>query len=131
MDELHTSFQVAFQTGLPVFAWFAGHPENLARFNEYMKLCRHATVSWLTVYPVLDEVQTWNDSERAVFVNIGGGVGHQCAEFRQKFPDVPGKVILQDLPHSIAAALSTPGVENMVHDFFNPQPVKGKRGEDQ
>jgi hypothetical protein len=126
VDELHASFQDAFQTELPVFAWFASHPNHLAPFNEYMKLRRRPTVSWLTVYPVLDQVKTW-DSERAVFVNIGGGVGHQCAEFKQKFPDVPGKVILQDLPHSIAAALPTPGVENMVHDFFEPQPVRGKR----
>ncbi|KAL2043501.1 hypothetical protein N7G274_003808 [Stereocaulon virgatum] len=55
---------------------------------------------------------------------MGGGVGHQCAQFKARFPHVPGRVILQDLPHSIDKALPTPGVENMVHDFFEPQPVK-------
>lgn len=126
VDELHTSFQDAFHTELPVFAWFASHPQHLGAFNEYMRLRRQPTVSWLTAYPVLDQVKNW-DSEKAIFVNVGGGVGHQCAEFKQRFPDLPGKVILQDLPHSIAAALSTPGVENMVHDFFEPQPVRGAK----
>jgi hypothetical protein len=35
-------------------------------------------------------------------------------------------VILQDMPHSIANALQTPGVEKLVHDFYQPQPIKGK-----
>ncbi|GAW24152.1 hypothetical protein ANO14919_137330 [Xylariales sp. No.14919] len=38
-----------------------------------------------------------------------------------------GRVILQDLPHSISNALPTPGVENMAHDFFEPQPVKASK----
>jgi hypothetical protein len=125
-DELHTSFQDAFNTELAVFPWFASHPGHLAPFNDYMRLRRQPDVSWLTVYPVADEVKDWNP-EKAIFVNIGGGVGHQCAEFKQKFPNAPGKVILQDLPASIAKALPTPGVDNTIHDFFQPQPVKGKR----
>lgn len=125
VDELHTSFQDAFSTPLPVFGWFANNPKHLAPFNDYMRLRRQPDVSWLTVYPVAEEVKNW-DSDKAVFVNIGGGVGHQCAEFKHKFPDAPGKVILQDLPHSIAKALPTEGVDNMVHDFFEPQPIKGK-----
>jgi hypothetical protein len=90
-----------------------------------MALRRKPDLSWLSVYPVVEETRSW-DPERPVFVNVGGGVGHQCAQFKEKFPDVPGRVILQDMPHSIAQALPTPGVENMVHDFFQPQPVKGK-----
>lgn len=92
-----------------------------------MALRRTPEVSWLSVYPVAREVEGWDskDNTRAIYVNIGGGIGHQCKQFKDKYPDLPGRVILQDLPHSIAKALPTPGVENMEHDFFQPQPVKG------
>ena len=123
-DELHTVFQDAWKTDLHAFAWFAHNPDHLAAFNDYMALRRKPDVSWLTTYPVAQEAGDW-DPERPVFVNVGGGVGHQCAEFKNRFPGVPGRVILQDLPHSIAQALQTPGVENMVHDFFQTQPVQG------
>lgn len=89
-----------------------------------MALRREPDVSWLTSYPVNEEAKDW-DASKAVFVNIGGGVGHQCAQFKNKCPKVPGRVILQDLPHSIEQALPTPGVENMVQDFFEPQPIQG------
>ncbi|KAF4633291.1 hypothetical protein G7Y89_g4833 [Cudoniella acicularis] len=125
-NEMHTAFQDAWKTSLHAFAWFADHPEHLAPFNDYMALRRQPDLSWLTVYPVKEETKGW-DPERPVYVNVGGGVGHQCAQFKEKYPDVPGRVILQDLPHSIAEALPTPGVENVVHDFFEPQPIKGAK----
>ncbi|KAG8170109.1 hypothetical protein KVR01_000854 [Diaporthe batatas] len=124
-DELDTAFQDAWKTSLPVFAWFADQPEQLACFNDYMALRREPEVSWLSVYPVMEKAKDW-DPSKAVFVNVGGGVGHQCAQFKEKCP-VPGRVILQDLPHSIANALPTPGVENMVYDFFEPQPIQGAK----
>ena len=81
--------------------------------------------TWLAVHPVEAETRGWA-ADAPVFVNVGGGIGHQCAEFKARYPNVPGNVILQDLPEVIAQALATPGVENMAHDFFKPQPVKGK-----
>lgn len=95
-----------------------------------MALRRTPEVSWLSVYPVAREIEGWDskDNTRAIYVNIGGGIGHQCKQFKDKYPDLPGRVILQDLPHSISKALPTPGVENMEHDFFQPQPIKGSDG---
>lgn len=81
-------------------------------------------MSWLSVYPVVEEAKGVT-ADRAVFVNVGGGIGHQCAEFKKAHPEIPGRVVLEDLQHSINAALPTPGVENMVHNFFEKQPVKG------
>ena len=49
----------------------------------------------------------------------------QNAEFKAKYPDVPGRVVLQDRQENIEKAIQTPGVENMTYDFFTPQPVKG------
>ncbi|KAM4056182.1 o-methyltransferase [Hirsutella rhossiliensis] len=125
-DEMHTVFQDAWNTTRHGFAWFEDHPDNLRYFNDYMALRRGPDLSWLSVYPVGQEARDW-DPQRPVYVNIGGGIGHQCAEFRGRYPDLPGRVVLQDLAHSIAKALPTPGVENTVHDFFEPQPVKGAK----
>lgn len=85
---------------------------------------RKGMPTWLSVYPVEQYTEAWKP-ETPVYVDIGGGIGHQCAEFKAKYPNLPGRVILQDLPYSIENALSTPGVENMVHDFFQPQPIRG------
>ena len=127
-NSLQTAFQQAWKTPLHAFDWFGENPQHLAHFNDYMALRRQPEQTWLTVYPVSDEVQGWDarDNTRAIYVNIGGGIGHQCAQFKAKYPDLPGRVVLQDLPHTVAQALQTPGVENMGHDFFEEQPVKGK-----
>ncbi|KAI1179302.1 S-adenosyl-L-methionine-dependent methyltransferase [Nemania sp. FL0916] len=125
-DPLHTVFQDAFKTDLHQFSWLGQHPENLAYFNDFMAFRRQPELTWLTVYPVQEQVRDW-DPERPVYVNMGGGIGHQCAQFLAKYPDVSGRVILQDLPHSIAKALPTPRVENIAHDFFEPQPIKGAK----
>ncbi|OTA89513.1 hypothetical protein M434DRAFT_79281 [Hypoxylon sp. CO27-5] len=124
-DEMHTVSQDAWKTPLHHFAWLGTQPEKLGYFNDYMAFRREADLSWLSVYPVIEETKDWVP-EKPVYVNIGGGIGHQCAQFKEKYPNVPGRVILQDLSHSIKKALPTPGVENMVHNFFEPQPIKGK-----
>ena len=124
-DSMHTVFQDAWNDPRHVFSWFSDHPDKLAHFNKYMALRRDVKQSWLGLYPVAEKTADW-DPERPVFVDVGGSIGHQCAHFKQAFPDIPGRVILQDLEHSIANALPTPGVEKMVHDFFRPQPVLGR-----
>ncbi len=125
-DGAHTAFGLAFRTTQNPFAWFASHPEHLAAFNTYMALRRKPDATWLSVYPVATEATGW-PAEQPLYVNIGGGVGHQCAQFKHKYPVLPGRVVLQDLPHSVAQALPTPGVENMACDFFEPQPVVGAK----
>jgi len=123
-DPNNTVFQDAFNFQGTGFQWFGSHPENLAYFQEYMG-SRRQTVeeTWLAVYPVDAETKGW-DPKAPVLVDVGGSIGHICAQFKQVFPNVPGRVILQDLPETIAAALPTPGVENIAHDFFTPQPIK-------
>lgn len=86
---------------------------------------REGMPTWLSVYPV-DQETSGLSPERPVFIDVGGGLGHQCAALKDKYPSLPGRVILQDLPHAIQAALSTPDVEKMEHDFFKRQPIKGR-----
>jgi hypothetical protein len=82
---------------------------------------------WFDVAPFTQEVSPFNP-ERAHFVDVGGSIGHQCARLKAKYPNLPGRIILQDLPETIKAARPIEGVEFMAHDFFKPQPVKGMFG---
>ena len=125
-DNNNTVHQAAFKTDEPVFAWFTKHPQNASYFNDYMMHRRQGMATWLDVYPVEKETKGW-DPEAPIFVDIGGNIGHQCAELKAKYPKLPGQVILQDLPQPISQALQTPGVKNMVHDAFQPEPVKGSK----
>lgn len=105
----------------------AAHLDQLDHFNTYMSHRRKIDISWLSIYPVHEATQGLTDPQRPLYVNVGGGIGHQCAQFREKYPNIPGRVILQDLPVTVERALPIPGVENMAHDFFEPQPIKGMK----
>ena len=125
-DNTNTVHQAAWKDPKPTFAWFAEHPQHAGHFNDYMMHRRQGMATWLDVYPIEKETKGWNP-DAPVFVDIGGNIGHQCAELKSKYPKIPGQVILQDLPQPISQALSTPGVKNMVHDAFKPEPINGAR----
>lgn len=86
--------------------------------------------NWLDVvdFPALVGAPTGAEKEETpvLFVDVGGGIGSQCALLKDRLPDLPGRVVLQDLPIVVQHALPTEGVENMSHDFWNEQPVKGE-----
>lgn len=119
-----TIFQTAWKTQLPAFKWYEQRPEAFAYFNEYMASRSEGKPTWLSVYPVLEETKGWN-SKAPVFIDIGGGVGHQCVELKKMYPKIPGRVILLDLSQPIDEARPAPDVERYVHDFFEPQPFRG------
>lgn len=99
------------------------NPQVGSNFNEYVLHGRKDQAIGWGVYMVEQETQGWNQ-DATVVVGIGDNVGHQCAEFKKKFPKAPGHAVLQDFPGPIEMALSTPGVENVAHDMFKPQPIK-------
>lgn len=123
-DGKATVFQPAYKTDLETYTWFSQHPENRAALIKYMAMEQTVRGRWLDEYPIQRDMQGW-DPNMPVFVDIGGNVGHYCAMFKNRFPNVPGRVILEDLPGTLAHALPTLGVESLGHDFFEPQPVKG------
>jgi len=57
---------------------------------------------------------------------LGGGHGQKSIALKAAFPDIPGQIIVQDLPMSIERAPKVQGIKFMVHDFFTEQPIKGK-----
>ncbi|KAI3394966.1 hypothetical protein diail_2024 [Diaporthe ilicicola] len=128
-----TPFQLVNNTDRPAFEWAHQHrPDLVAEFGLWMTALRGRT-TWLDVLDFEALIKANADADVAinadtpVFVDVGGGIGSQCALFKKKLPHLPGRVILQDLPIVIQHALPTDGVENTAHDFWGEQPVKGAR----
>lgn len=89
-----------------------------------MAVQREGLPTWLSVYPINEETKGWNP-ENPVFVDVGGGIGHQCLALKTKYPQLPGRVVLQDLSVALEHAIPMQNVEVLAHDFFEPQPIKG------
>lgn len=123
-DMFHSPFQRAFQTDLPRFSWMKTRPDLSENFGRWMTAQHDQHKTWVDVLDI-GALFNGTNAEMPVFVDIGGGVGHQCALLRKKMPDLTGRVILQDSENVIKHALPTPGVEKMDFNFWDEQPIKG------
>lgn len=120
----HTGGKFAWHKGartdLDFFPWAQQHPESLQWFQGLMSIPREG--DWLDVVPMPVDA-----GKEPVFVDVGGGMGHQCARLTAKLPALQGRVVLQDRPETISIAPAIPGVQAMGHDFFKDQTVKGSK----
>ena len=72
-----------------------------------------------------------NPSGEAMIVDVGGSEGQVATAIARAYPDPNLKIIVQDLPETIASLPShiptilADRISGMPHDFFQPQPVKG------
>ena len=124
-ESTHTPFQKAHGTDLVPFLWLQDKPIYLNNFGTWISASREGQNIFLDVFPFEKEITSNSKPETPLFVDIGGGIGHQCVALKKKLPNTPGRVILQDLPPVIAHAMSAEGIEPMVHDFTTEQPIKG------
>ena len=124
-DKNHAVHQDAWKTSVDAFTWLSHHPTNFSDFNQYMARHRTTAPSWLSKYPLEAEIQE-RDPEKPLFVDVGGGIGHQCVELIARYPKLPGRIVLQDLAHCIEEALKSPGLDVMVHNMYDRQPLKGQ-----
>lgn len=75
---------------------------------------------------VLGEEAKINEDNPVLLVDVGGGKGHDLALFQKMYSDLPGGLVLQDIPYVIEQAGALPaGIEAMPYDFFTPNPIKG------
>lgn len=124
----HTSSKKAFSTDLEGFEWLRSDPRQFEAFQQAMSIAPQARVPWFTVFPLGAELGGFlGESSAPAFVDIGGGFGHQCAALAAAFPSLKGRLVLQDMPHTLAIAPALDGVEAMAHDFFGAQPVLGAK----
>jgi hypothetical protein len=125
--------QMAYNTELNFFAHLQANPPYGEQFNSLMGGYHQGRASWMdsNFYPVKERLFDGFDTadkDAAMIVDIGGNMGHDLAEFHRKHPDVPGRLVLQDLPVIIGQIKSLDEkVERMEYDFYTEQPVKGSR----
>ena len=60
-----------------------------------------------------------------MLTDIGGGMGHKAVAVKKRFPDLPGRFIVQDLPQIIEGQKLDACMDSIAHDFFTPQPLEG------
>ena len=88
--------------------------------------------SWMDpdFYPFKDKLvkDAKTEHESVFLVDIGGGKGHDLQEMHGKHPEIPGKLVLQDVKGVIEEAEAS-GLDvkivPMEHDFFTKQPITG------
>ncbi|KAI9036881.1 S-adenosyl-L-methionine-dependent methyltransferase [Aspergillus affinis] len=124
-DRQRTAFQRAHHTDNTVFTWFMTHPGFSVDFSAWMAAQRNGERTWLDVFPLDRLVMKTAPTSAPLFVDIGGGVGHQCVALLERLPQLVGRVVLEDLAPVVAHALPHPRVERLAHDFWTPQPVMG------
>ncbi|KAI0968359.1 S-adenosyl-L-methionine-dependent methyltransferase [Xylaria arbuscula] len=116
----------------PIFKWINDRPEVLKSFMGWMAGQRDGLPTFFSAVDFEEEFAKGADESTPVFVDVGGSMGHQCVALRQRYPNLVGRVILQDLPETIERVKKNPlpgfeGIEVFVHDFFKPQPLQGAR----
>ena len=66
------------------------------------------------------------DDNAVLLVDVGGGMGHDLEEFQARFPDLKGRLLLQERPEVVRQITKvSPRIEVTEHDFFKAQPIKG------
>ena len=85
---------------------------------------------WFEKYPTMDLLRC-NKAAAAQIVDVGGGYGPDLVAFRDAHSESHGRLVLQDLPETLAKIDGTlAGIECMGHNLFDSQPVKGMSNRD-
>nr|WPM83325.1 ProsF [Phaeosphaeria sp.] len=116
--------------GEAYFDWLGKQPELLHSFHQFMTTQRVGHPQWLDFYPLEQELIPGfdtSDPNAAFLVDVGGSVGHEIKAVKKRYPNVPGRLIVEDLKATIERVNLDSGMEAIAHDFFTPQPIKGAR----
>lgn len=125
-----TAFQLGYGSDMGFFGRVQQEPLTAKQFNNHMSMYAQGRVRWMDhgFYPVQKQLidgVVIKDQDVSL-VDVGGSFGHDLEDFRRKWPGVPGRLVLQDLPEVVAAVKDLhPSIEVTGHDFFTEQPVKG------
>lgn len=120
------NFQEVRQTQLNAFEWIMDHPRQLTSHGNFMSGYTSERGSWLDVYPV-ERILEGADPEAVLFVDVGGGLGHDTEKLRKRNPNARAKLVVQDLPFVVKQGQGKvdSAIQMMAHDFFTPQPIQG------
>lgn len=120
---------VTTMLGEPAWQWFGKHPKEAHNFGLFMGAQRYGQRTWRDEFRVMRYLEGV-DAKDVVFVDVGGNYGHQSAALKNKFPELTGKIVVQDLEAVIEkvdqTAVRESGIELMSHDLFHGTACQGK-----
>lgn len=106
------------------------NPETAKDFQQVMALKQKGTSNWINWFDIQGHILDGFNAESpdsVLMVDVGAGEGIYLHQFKEKFPNALGRLVLQDLPHVVSTISNPPpDTELMAHDIFTPQPVKGR-----
>ncbi|KAL4887927.1 S-adenosyl-L-methionine-dependent methyltransferase [Aspergillus ambiguus] len=131
-DPSNSAFHLGHNTEKHIFQCAQEDATFAKQFGNHMAVYRQGRPSWMDqgFYPVTERLVEGADvkAQDVLLVDMGGSIGHDISEFRRKWPNAPGRLVLQDLPEVIQGAKGLhSSIEPMAHDFFTEQPIKGAR----
>lgn len=110
-----------------IFEWFPENPETLRHFQDLMSTQREGHSTWLDFYPFQEQIVDGYDKDPngVLLIDVGGNVGQELLDIQKYHKNLPGRLVLQDLPMTVEKVPATSAFEAMSHDFFNAQPIIG------
>ena len=118
-----------YALGHRFFDFFAVNDEHKIAFDDYMAARRAGTqLQWFDIYPAAERLESspLKNPQDVLVCDVGGGQGHEIVKFRERYPDLTGRLVLEDMARTFKGLELPKSVEMVPHDFFKPQPVKGK-----
>lgn len=118
--------------GSDCWTFFEQNPKDSVIFDSAMSLQENFPPEMRAPYPMFESAAGLDvEANGVALVDVGGGAGQAIGHIRKTYPNIPGRFVLQDLSKSIESLpvgrAEELGFEPMVHNFFEPQPVKGAK----
>ncbi|KAB8205601.1 S-adenosyl-L-methionine-dependent methyltransferase [Aspergillus parasiticus] len=104
-EQRSTAFQLAHNTSGGLYDMQQAHPDMAKAFQNYLQLEHSCLPNWLTVVDFQSEFAENTCTDTVLFVDLGGGNGQQCLNLLTEYPNMKGRVILQDTPSVVQDAL--------------------------
>ena len=115
--------------GLSMFEFLLRDPVRFKNFNDAMQARSSQSSLPYDLFPFKKRFGEMDTTDETVLlVDVGSGMGQATLAIRKACREVKGRMVMQDQKEvidSVAGSLPI-GVVGMAHDFFKPQPVKGK-----
>ncbi|KAL0942358.1 o-methyltransferase [Colletotrichum truncatum] len=123
VDVKDTIFQRAKGYKGDLWSYCREHPEWGETFNMLQKVSTEKESPWMDMYPYQTLVAN-SDPNLPLFVDVGGGIGHDLMRLYNAYPELAPRLYLADLPEVVAANIVPEAVKKLNYDFFTPQPIK-------
>lgn len=119
----------ALHTDQHPYAWLGDNPWALDLAIAYMRIQREGRPVFFDALDFEDRFAQGTTDSTVLFVDIGGSTGPQSIALRERYPNLPGRVIIQDRPEVVQQAKqkldSSSNIDVEVYDIFTPQTIKG------